>query len=437
MESDVGMGSERSDQQKNIVIVGGGFAGVTLARALERRLPTGYDIFLLSQTDYITFNPLLPEVVGASVLPSHVVVPLRRLLRRTRIRMVEVTGIDLEARRISYSQPIRDSIPFEHLVLAAGLDANVHAVPGIDVHGLPLKTLGDAMHLRNRVIGCLEEATLTYDVEKSRRLTSFAVVGGGFSGVEVAGEIHDLLREAAPLFKRVRPDDCQVHILHAMPHLLPEVSESLGRYTERVMSKRGVRVHLNAQVEAVDATGVVMKDGTRIEAATVVSTVGTQAHAFIASLPFADARGRIPVDGSLAVPGQDRVWALGDCAVVPNARTGKPSPTTAQFAVPQAQVLAANLVASLAGKPLKNFSFISRGQLAAVGHRKAVAEVFGLRLGGMPAWLLWRAFYLARIPTIAWKVRLFLEWSWTTLFKKDISLVDFERSRTHSAHPPV
>jgi len=436
MASATDTGAGRSDQQRNVVIIGGGFAGVTLARALERRLPAGYDIFLLSRTDYITFNPLLPEVVGASVLPSHVVVPLRRLLSRTRIRMVEVTGIDFEARRVTYSQPIEDSIPFEHLVFAAGLDANLHAVPGIEEHGLPLKTLGDAMHLRNRVIGCLEEATLTYDAERSRYLTSFAVVGGGFSGVEVAGEIHDLLREAAPLFKRVRPEDCQVHILHAMPHLLPEVSESLGRYTERTMSARGVKVYLDAQVQTVDEAGVVLKDGSRIEAATVVSTVGTQAHAFIASLPFADVRGRIPVDGTLAVPGWDRVWALGDCASVPNARTGKLSPTTAQFAVPQAQLLAANLVASLNSKPLRTFSFVSRGQLAAVGHRKAVAEVFGLRLGGLPAWLLWRAFYLARIPTFAWKVRLFLEWSWTTLFKKDISLVDFERSRTHGA-PPV
>ena len=181
------MSTLRSDHHRNIVIIGGGFAGVTLARLLERSVLEGWDIFLLSKTNLITFNPLLPEVVGASIAPGNVVMSLRRILKRTRFRMVEVETIDLENRTVTYVKPIRDTIPFEHLVFAAGLDANLDTVPGLAEFGLLLKTLGDALYLRNRIIGRLEEATLTYDHDRSRLLTSFIVAGGGFSGVEAAG----------------------------------------------------------------------------------------------------------------------------------------------------------------------------------------------------------------------------------------------------------
>ena len=414
--------------KRTVVIVGGGFAGATLARHLERKLSDAWDIFLLSKTNLVTYNPLLPEVVGASVLPGHVVAPLRRILRRTRIRMVEVQEINLQENYVEYIKPIVDRIHFDHLVLAAGVDAHMHMIPGMQEHGLPLKTLGDALHLRNRVIRNLEEATLTYDVARSSQLTSFVVAGGGFSGVEAAGEIHDLLSEAAPLFKRVERENCLVHIVHGKDCLLPEVSESLGRYAERLMAERGVRVHLNARVASVDAQGVVLQSGDRINGATVVSTVGTRPHDFISCLPCTDERGRVPTQPSLQVQGYSHVWALGDCASVPNAATGKLSPTTAQFAVRQARALADNLVAFIDDRPTQPFSYRARGQLAAIGHRKAVAEVFGFKLSGLFAWLLWRAYYLTHIPTFARKVRLFLEWNWSMLFAKDITLLGLERS---------
>lgn len=425
------MSTLRSDHHRNIVIIGGGFAGVTLARLLERSVPEGWDIFLLSKTNLITFNPLLPEVVGASVAPGDVVVPLRRILKRTRFRMVEVETIDIENRTVTYVKPIRDTIPFEHLVFAAGLDANLDTVPGMAEFGLPLKTLGDALYLRNRVIGRLEEATLTYDHDRSRLLTSFIVAGGGFSGVEAAGEIHDLLEEAQPHFKRVMHSQCCVHIVHGQDRLLPEVSASLGRYTEKLMKGRGLKIYLNSRVASVDASGVTLTSGDRIDGATVISTIGAHAHPFITRLPIANARGRIETRPTLQSTRHDNIWAVGDCAVIQNMATNSPSPTTAQFATQQAKLLATNLLAAIRNQPLASFGFIARGQMAAVGHRKAVAEVFGYTLSGFPAWLLWRAFYLARIPTLAWKVRLFLEWNWATFFHKDISLLGLERSVTH------
>lgn len=425
------LNTEWEDGNKRVVIVGGGFAGAAIARHLERALDDGWDIFLLSKSNVITYNPLLPEVVGASLLPGHAVAPLRHILRRTRTRMVVVSRIDLANRYVEYDQPSRDRIRYDHLVLAAGLTARMDLIPGMAEHGVPLKSLGDALYLRNRVIGQLEEATLCYDDDRRDHLTNFVVAGGGFSGVEAAGEIQDLLNDATRLFKRVEQGSCRVHIVHSRDRLLPEVSEPLGRYAQKLMAQRGIVVHLNARVASVDAGGATLTSGERIQADTIVNTIGTTPHRFIAELPFADAEGKVPVDGTLAVPGEEGIWALGDCAVVPNGATGERSPTTAQFAVQQADELARNIVRSVRGEPLKNFSYIARGQLAAIGHRKAVAEVFGLRISGLAAWFLWRAFYLSRIPTFARKVRLFLEWNWALLFSKDVALLDFSRTETN------
>ena len=428
MMDELALNTEWDDGKRRVVIVGGGFAGATIARHLERSLDDGWDIFLLSKSNVITYNPLLPEVVGASLLPGHAVAPLRHILKRTRTRMVEVSRIDLESRYVEYEQPSHDRIRYDHLVLAAGLTARMDVMPGMAEHGVPLKSLGDALYLRNRVISQLEEATLCYDAEYSDQLTNFVVAGGGFSGVEAAGEIQDLLNDSVRLFKRVDASTCHVHLVHSRDHLLPEVSESLGRYAQRLMAERGIEMHLNDRVASVDAQGVTLTSGRHIRAGTVINTVGTTPHAFIAALPIVDTGGRVPVNGALQVEGSDHVWALGDCATVPNAATGERSPTTAQFAVQQADLLAKNLTRQIRGEALEDFSYKARGQLAAIGHRKAVAEIYGMKLSGLVAWLLWRAFYLSRIPTFARKVRLFLEWNWSLIFSKDVALLDFRRT---------
>ena len=424
----VNNGTEWDDGQKRVVIVGGGFAGVTIAQKLEKQLDESWDIFLLSNSNVITYNPLLPEVVGASLLPGHAVAPLRRILKRTRSRMVEVSHIDFEHQFVEYKNPYFDRIRYDHLVLAAGLTARMDVVPGMQEYGIPIKSLGDALYLRNRVIAHLEEATLCYQEPRQQSLTNFVIVGGGFSGVEVAGEVQDLMADAVGLFKRVDENKCRVHLVHSRDRLLPEVSESLGRYAETLMTRRGIKVYLKRRVHSVDANGITLDDGERLEAGTVINTIGTTPHPFMAELDIADSHGKVCVNGHLKVNNTENVWALGDCAMVPNAATGDVSPTTAQFAIQQANLLAQNLTRDIANKPLKVFSYQARGQLAAIGHRKAVAEIYGVKISGLIAWFLWRAFYLSRIPTFARKVRLFLEWNWTLLFAKDVALLDFRRT---------
>jgi NADH:quinone reductase (non-electrogenic) len=426
---------------KRIVIIGGGFAGITLAARLERQVPEGWQIDLLSQENYITYNPLLPEVVGASLLPGHVVAPLRQMVKRTRVCMVKVTEIDLETKMLSYLGEGLGTMPFDHLVLAVGQSANLSVVRGMANYALPLKTLGDALFLRNRVISRLEQAELNPDPEARRWLTTFIVVGGGFSGVEVAGELVDFLHASLRYYPRLVKEDCRVIMLHGTERLLPELSASLGEFAFRKMCMEGLDIRLQARATLVDDRGVHLDDGEFIPAGTVVCTIGTAPNPLVSALPVPKTRGRIDTAPDMSVPGFDGVWALGDCAAVPNALDGKISPPTAQFADRQARVLARNIAASLHGRPTQPFGYKPVGQLSSIGHNKAVAEMYGVRIAGFVAWLLWRGVYLLKIPTLARKVRLYLEWNWAMFFPPDISHLGYARTKrmtpVATASPPA
>jgi NADH dehydrogenase len=415
-------------ETKNLLILGGGFAGATLARTIEHRLPPGWHLTLVSQENFITYNPLLPEVVGASILPGHVIAPHRQMICCTSVCMAEVTDIDLERRVVRYVGEGSGVLPFDELVLACGANANLDVVPGMAEHAMPLKTLGDALFLRNHVIARLEQAELQADDAARRWLTSFVIVGGGFSGVETAGELVDFLYASLKFYPRVRREDLRIVLLHGTDRLLPELSPSLGEFTLRKMTMRGVDVRLQARAVRVNDRAVVLADGTAIEAGTVVCTIGTASNPLLERIPAPKVRGRLAVNPDLSVPGFDGLWALGDCAAVPNAFDGQVSPPTAQFATRQAKTLARNIVARLAGRPTRAFRFRPLGQLSSVGHNKAVAEILGFKLSGFVAWLLWRGLYLLKIPTLARKTRLFLEWNWAMFFPPDIAHLGYRRS---------
>lgn len=412
-----------------ILIVGGGFAGVSAAKELERASPADVSIELLSQENYITYNPLLPEVVGASLLPGHVVAPLRQTLDRARVRMVRVDEIDLEERLVRYAGEGSGISQYDQLVLACGQSANLGIVKGMARYALPLKTLGDALFLRNRVIVRLEQAEQQPDPEARRWLTTFIVLGGGFSGVEVAGELVDFIRASRRYYPQIREDEVRVLLVHGNERLLPELSASLGEFAYRNMMKNGVDIRLKARAVRIDDRAVYLDDGEILSAGTVICTIGTAPNALVADLPLPKNRGRIEVAADMSVPGHPGVWAIGDCAAVINARDGKVCPPTAQSADRQGRQLARNIVSALAGKPTRAFAYKSAGQLSSIGHNKAVAEMFGLRVSGFIAWLMWRGVYLMKIPTLGRKARLFLEWNWAMFFPPDIAHLGFNRTR--------
>jgi len=424
---------------KNIVVVGGGFAGTTLTRVLQRSLPDGHRVILVSEESYTTFNPMLAEVVGAAVFPEQVVAPIRQMIDAdvagTQFVMGRVMRIDFDSRRILAGTLAGvHAIPYEHLVLAFGTRANMDLVPGLAEHALPLKLVGDAMHIRNRVLQRVARIELERDAVERQRLGHFIVIGGGFSGVEVAGGIGDFLRGAMRYYPRVRPHELKVTLLHDGGDLLPELPQSLGRVAHRSLQAREIGVRLNARAARVTADGVTLDNGEFIPGATVICTVGTKPNPLAESLGLHRERGRIRARPDMSVSGAANVWALGDCALVRNAATGEPAPATAQFAVAQAHALARNILAAVQGRATESFRHVAKGKMATTGHLKGVAQVGRLELAGLPAWLLWRAYYLLQMPTLGRKVRIFVEWTWSMFFAADITHLRF--TRTDEADAP-
>ncbi|MEY2883289.1 MAG: hypothetical protein RL490_1013 [Pseudomonadota bacterium] len=425
----------------NITIIGGGFAGATLARQLTGRLPPDWDITLISEDSYTTFNPLLPEVVGASIFPEHAVAPLREVIdvkRGGRFVMGAVSAIDLDARTVIASTLVGDSrFDYDHLVLAVGNRARIDLIPGMAEHALPLKSVGDALHIRNIVLRRLAAMELEPDPDRRALLGHFLVIGGGFSGVEVAGALIDCIKGIGKYFPHAMSDCARVTLVHGTDRLLPEMAPKLGAAALRQLRARGVDVKLEISATLIDAEGVDLADGQRIDAGTVVGTIGNRPNRLLATLGVKLGRGRLCVGPDLAVPDLANVWALGDCAHAVNAADGGICPPTAQFAVAQARQLAETLLAVAAGRTASPFMYKPRGAMAATGHLNGVAEIFGWRFAGLPAWLAWRGYYLLLLPTLGRKLRVWIEWSWGMFFAPDITHIHFVRSGGGSGAPMV
>ena len=420
-----------------IVVVGGGFAGTGLVKALKGKLPTGGSLTLVSDESYTCFSPMLPEVVGASIFPEQVVAPIRQVLQPDathrfvmgRVSRIHITEHWIECASLAGTY----RVGYDELVLAVGNRARLDLVPGMCEHALPLKTMGDAMEIRNQVLRRVARIELESDPAKRKALGSFLVIGGGFSGVEVAGELADCVHSLKRYYPGTRPEELSITVIQNLDVLLPELPASLGAAAQRSLEVRGVRVLLKAQATRVVADGVwVRLDAGQPErlvaGETVISTVGVRPNPLIEGSGLPGERGRIKTGSDFRVHGCTNVWALGDCALVINQLDGKPSPPTAQFAVQQAKTCARNLLAHLAARPLEKFSYRTRGMMARVGRRRGVAQVFGVRLAGLPAWLLWRAYYLLQMPTLGRKVRIFVEWTWGMFFPNDITHLRFTRS---------
>ncbi|MFY9343890.1 MAG: NAD(P)/FAD-dependent oxidoreductase, partial [Planctomycetota bacterium] len=340
-------------ETKRILVLGGGFAGVYAAMALERAF--GNDprvaVTLVSRDNYFLFTPMLHEVAASDLDVTHIVNPIRKLLKRAQFFQGEVDAIDLRARtatvRHGAEDPHTHDLPFDHVVLALGSSTNFFGTPGAAELAFPMRSLGDALALRNRVLTSLEEADSECCADTRRGLLNFVVTGGGFAGVETIGAVHDHVLASLRFYPNLRPTDVRMVLVHSGPVLLPELDQRLGRYAERVLRARGVEVRLHTKVAGIDGAGVRLSDGELLPSHTLVWAAGNAPHPLLGTLPCGKERGRLLVDEFLAVPGFDGVWALGDCALVPDRRTGGFHPPTAQHASRQAKVVAANVAAAL------------------------------------------------------------------------------------------
>lgn len=393
-----------------IVIVGGGFAGATTAKELRRL--GGYEVAieLISHRNYMLFQPLLPEVAGGAVNVLDTVTPLRQMVSGGALHTGMARGIDVAARRVEVVQGSLGevvSVPYDHLVLAPGLGVDLSAFPGLPEHAFPLKSALDAHTLRNHVISCLEQAAMTADTGERERLLTFVVAGGGLSGVEVMGEIHDLVLRSLRYFPGVSRGEVRAELIEYGPRILAELPEDLAERAAGHLRARGIAIRTGTPVREASARSITVGDGRILPTATIIATIGNAPTRLVRDLPLPQEKGRLLVEPDLRVRGQDAVWAAGDAALVPLPDGGF-APPTAQAAVRQARLLARNLLAVADGKPTRVFQYRSRGTLASLGGRRGVAEVRGVKLDGRTAWLLWRLVHLWMLPraAIRWRVGL-------------------------------
>jgi NADH dehydrogenase len=429
---------DSSTAKKRILILGGGFAGAYTALHLEKRLANERDveIMLVSRENFVLFTPMLHEVAGADVSVTDIVQPLRKMLRRTHVAIADVEAIDLANKqvRIRHSGLARSfDLTYDQLVLALGAVTNFYRTPGLAEHALSMKTLGDAILVRNRVIDALELADNQADETERKTTLTVVIAGAGFAGIETAGAVNDFLREAMKFYPNLKENMPRVVVADPGDHILPELGVSLGRYAQERLARRGVEVRLKIKVAGYDGKEVALDDGTKIATRMLIWTAGTTPPPLLSTLPCAKQRGRIVANDCLQVSDWSGVWALGDCALVPDAlNPGKFYPPTAQHAIRQAAVLANNIVAAMRGQVPQPFKFKIIGLLATIGRRHGVAEIFGWQFSGYIAWLLWRAIYLSKLPGLQKKVRIALDWTLDLIFSKDLVQLPTLRSSAMS-----
>lgn len=422
-------------EKKRILILGGGFGGLYAALELDRLCGRDPDveIMLVNRENFFSFTPMLHEVAASDLDLTHIVNPVRKMLRNVTFFLGDVEGIDLAKREVTVSHGSdrhRHELGYDHLVVALGAITNFYGIPGLAERALTMKSLGDAIHLRNRMIDNLEEADTECAAKACLRgpLLTCVVVGGGFAGVETIAAVNDFVRGALPYYPHLSNDSVRMVLVHSGPVILPELDGKLGRYAAKKLARRGVEMRLDARVEGVTDEGVRLADGTIIPARTLVWTAGTSPNPLLAALSCRKEKGRIAVDPTLEVRDWPGVWALGDCAAIPDGKSGAFYPPTAQHALREGRTLARNIVATLRGGRRKPFVFSTLGQLATTGRRTGVANVCGINFSGFIAWFLWRTIYLSKLPRAEKKLRVALDWTLDLLFSKD--LVQFATFRS-------
>jgi NADH dehydrogenase len=409
-----------------ILIVGGGYIGMYAARRLERRLDaTAHQLTLVNPDNFMLYQPFLPEVASGLIDPRAVVVPLRRVLRRTELVVGEVQAIDVAAKRASVRLAAGEprELGYDVLIVGAGSWSRTLAIPGLAEHGVGFKDLAEAIWLRNRVLSQLDRAAELAERSAQRAALTFVFVGAGFAGIEALGELEDLARAATATIPTLERSDQRWVIVEAAARILPELEHGLAAYAADRLRERDIEIRTQTRLERIEDGVVQLSDGDTFPAETLVWTAGVRASPLAVDSGFpVDDRGRIRVDPALRVTGVDGAWAAGDIAAVPDDHAVRgTSPPTAQHALRQARVLADNVVATLHGGRLRRFRYENKGMLCSLGHYQGVADPLGVRIKGFPAWFLHRSYHLAYMPTWSRKARIALDWTVALLFPRDIA----------------
>lgn len=422
-----------------IVVLGGGFGGVTTVRHLDRRLRHRADveITLISRENFFVLTPLLFEACSGNLELRHCAQPIRAVLRRARFIEASVQSVDVERRLVTAVAPDGSThdATYDQLVVALGASTNDGLIPGSS-HALTFKTMADALVLRNHLIERLERADAAADAARRRACLTVVVIGGGLVGVELVGELTAFIDDVLRFYPRIRRDEVCFRLFEAGPRVLPEIDPRLAATAAGVLADRGVDVRIATAVRALEAGRVRLADET-IDAGTIVLTAGIVPSAVSSAMPVVrDQRGRIAVDATMRSVSHPDVWALGDCATIPGP-DGRPFPALAQHAVREATHLARNLGAVIEGRSPTPFRFRSLGTMASLGHTRAVARVLGIRLSGFPAWWFRRTYYLFQMPRWDRRLRIVLDWTVGLFFRPDVTRVDLrvEREQIGPARP--
>jgi len=409
---------------KRIVILGGGFGGYYTAKGLERSAPKDARITLISDTNFLTYAPLLPGAAAGTLDPRHIVMPLRESLKRTELRLGWVTGGDPAARQISVTMVsgLPHTFEYDQLVVALGSVSRTFPIPGLVEHAIGFKTVAEATALRNRIVRNLELAEGLDDPFKRRAYLNYVFVGGGYAGLEGIAELEGFARDSIKLYPRCAQVGCRFVLVDVAPRVMPEIQPKLALYAMKLLSKRGVDFKLSTAVNEVLEDSVILSDGEKIPCRTVVWTAGVKASPVAEHLGLPLDNGRIVVDSMMRVDGFDNVWAIGDVAAVPDpARPGLPCPPTAQHAIRQGMKLSQSLASVLKGGKPKQFKFKTLGAFADIGRHKAVANMMGVPISGFVAWAICRFYHLAWMPGLGRKSRLIADWTVEFFFPRDIA----------------
>jgi NADH dehydrogenase len=428
---------QKSMKKNRVLILGGGFGGLYAALEFEKRRDADFEVTLISQDNFFLFTPMLHEVAASDLDLTHIVNPIRKMLHHVHFFEGDVRSIDTAKRQVVVAHGFDQhthSLEYDHIVFALGCVTNFYNIPNLAEMAVTMKSLGDAIALRNRLIEHLEEADTECAANDREPLLTFVVAGGGFAGVETIGSINDFLKEALRFYPNLRPEMVRVVLVHPGEFVLPELGEELGRYASRKLAERGVEIRPNTKIKAVTPREVELTDGTRINSFTLVWTAGTAPHPLLEKLPLPKERQRLKVNAAMGVEGYPGIWALGDCAMIPDEHGGY-QPPTAQHASREGKVLAHNIVANTRGKDLIPFQFNTLGLLASIGRRTGVARILNINFSGFVAWWLWRTIYLLKLPRAEKKLRVALDWTLDVFFSKDFVQYLHQRSPVVASSP--